>query len=103
MTNEKSGIASELLTLASLEGRVVPNPRVWNSLWNALSGKTQKPNGSWEPPLPLILDGWWHSNDAQKRERFMEHLEWAANHGQTDELIRILSGLKAEDWYYGEG
>lgn len=103
MTIEASSIPEELLTLASLDGRVVPNPRVWNSLWKALSGKIQKPDGSWEPSLPLILDGWWYSNDAQKRARFLEHLGWAVNHGQADEMIRILGELKSEDWYYGEG
>lgn len=103
MTIEKLSIPEELLTLVSVEGRVVPNPQAWNNLWKVLAGKTQKPSGAWEPSAPLILDGWWYSDDTQKRERFLEHLEWAANHGQAGEMIEILKELKAEDWYYGEG
>lgn len=102
MTIEKSSIPESLLSLATMERRVVPNPNAWNQLWKTLRGRTQKPSGAWEPSLPLILDGWWYSNDVQKRERFLEHLEWAVSHGQTDQMIQILRELKAEDWYYGE-
>lgn len=103
MTIEKSTIPENLLSLATMEQRVVPNPKAWKLLWKTLKGRIQKPSGAWEPSLPLILDGWWYSNDEQKRERFMEHLEWAVSQGQTDQMIQILSELKAEDWYCGEG
>ncbi len=93
-------IPKELVDVATRDGRVVPHP--WARLWDLLDGKIQKPNGSWEPPLPLILDGWYYSNDSEKRSRFLEHLEWAVSRGQTDVVLRFLESLAADEWYYGE-
>ena len=56
----------------------------------------------WNPPLPLILAAWSAASDAQKRERFAAHLQWADEHGATNEIIAFLESLSPEDWFNGD-
>lgn len=78
-------------------------PRDWNKLYDLLRNKRQKPSGGWEPPLPLILAAWHHTMPIEKVLRFKEHVQWACDQGQADEIGAYLRGLKEEEWYhYGE-
>lgn len=92
-----------MIQLVTSGGRVVPQPLRWKELWESLDGKTQQGNGSWTPPLPLILSGWSFSDDRQKRARLFEHLDWALQQGQLGQVTDFLMGLAESDWYYGEG
>lgn len=99
---EIQGIPASLIQLVTTAGRIVPKPIRWRELWELLEGKTQQGNGSWSPPLPLILSAWSYSDDQQKRSRFFEHLYWALQHGQLEQVTDFLMGLAESDWYCGE-
>jgi hypothetical protein len=77
---------------------ICPQPQPWNRLWELLPGRIQR-GGGWEPPLPLILDGWWYSTDTQKSLRFQQHLDWASSHGATDAVFDYLNSLSPADWH----
>ncbi|MDD5090015.1 MAG: hypothetical protein PHQ23_03780 [Candidatus Wallbacteria bacterium] len=76
---------------------ICPQPDKWNELYELLPDKHRKGNG-WIPPLPLILNGWWYSNDQEKKMRLREHLEYAEKKGVLNEVIDFLSNLRPEDW-----
>lgn len=83
--------------------RAVPIPDEWNRLFQMLKNTRQKPTGGWEPGLPLILHAWWDSTPAMKVSRFSEHLEWANQQEQIDEVGQFIRSLKEEQWaHYGE-
>lgn len=75
-------------------------PRDWNRLYQMLVNKRQKPSGGWEPPLPLILAAWDVTMPMDKQFRFKEHLEWARDQGQLDEIGDYLRSLNESNWYH---
>jgi hypothetical protein len=91
----------ELIADASKDGRVCPQPKAWNCLWELLPDRRRIGVG-WEPPLPLILAAWSNSSDDSKRERFHLHLRWADKHGAIDTVASLLSKMKPEDWHTEE-
>jgi len=82
----------------SSSGRVIP--RDWNKLYNMLANKRQKSSGGWEPPLPLILAAWSETMPIEKQLRFKEHIQWAHDNGQIDEIGRYLRSLPEKEWYH---
>jgi hypothetical protein len=87
-----------LWTYCSSNRRAIP--RDWKKLYEMLAAKKQKPSGGWEPPLPLILAAWHETMPIEKQLRFKEHLQWASDHGQLEEVGRYLRFLSEEDWYH---
>lgn len=87
--------------IATKNDRVCPLPQPWNRLYDLLPGKSRA-GGGWSPALPLILAAWDASTDAMKRERFLEHLDWAASHGALDAVAAFLEGLPEEQWLHLE-
>ena len=75
-------------------------PKDWNKLYQMLINKKQKPSGGWEPPLPLILAAWHETMPIQKQLRFREHIEWAFENQQIDEIGTYLRSLSEEQWYH---
>jgi hypothetical protein len=75
-------------------------PRDWNQLWQLLKDKYQKPSGGWEPPLPLILAAWDNTTLAEKQSRFKEHVQWAADHAELDNIGSYLRSLQEEEWFH---
>ena len=75
-------------------------PKDWKTLYDMLANKKQKPAGGWEPPLPLILAAWHETSLTEKQLRFKEHLKWAANNEQIDEVGRYLRSLPEGNWYH---
>ncbi|MBF0480022.1 MAG: hypothetical protein HQL26_11125 [Candidatus Omnitrophica bacterium] len=94
---------NSLLEYVKLEGRVCPLPNHWNALWQMLPNRTQKSSGGWEPPLPLILAAWWESSALLKMERLAAHINYAAKHGDLDEVDQFLRNLIPDQWAYGDG
>ena len=83
------------------ENRVIPKD--WNKLYSMLAEKKQKPSGGWVPPLPLILAAWHCTSPLEKHLRFKEHIQWACDHGQSEEVGGYLRALSEDDWvYFGE-
>lgn len=75
-------------------------PRDWQRLYEMLADKKQKPSGGWEPPLPLILAAWHETMPVEKQLRFKEHIQWAADHSQLDEVGAYLRALPEEQWFH---
>jgi hypothetical protein len=90
---------TELLEYVKERGRVCPQPIRWKQLWDMLPERRRVGVG-WEPPLPLILAGWWGSSHREKRARFLEHLAWAYRHGGIDAVGSYLRGLPESDWFH---
>ena len=78
--------------------RLVPMPPQWSHLYGLLKNTRQKPSGGWEPPLPLILAAWHHATPIEKQLRFKEHLEWARQHNQLDQIGAFLRALPEAQW-----
>jgi len=87
-----------LSAYCSSSRRLVPMPERWNELYQMLKNTRQKPSGGWEPPLPLILASWHHSVPLEKKLRFKEHLSWANDQGQIEEVGKFLRSLPENDW-----
>lgn len=77
-------------------------PRDWNRLYKMLANTRQKPSGGWEPSLPLILATWNTTLPIQKIMRFREHIEWANEQGQLDEIGAYLRKLSDAEWFHFE-
>jgi hypothetical protein len=75
-------------------------PREWQRLYEMLANKKQKPSGGWEPPLPLILAASHETMPIEKQLRFKEHIQWAADHNQLDEVGTYLRALPEEQWFH---
>lgn len=95
-------ISENLLGLSSCNGRTVPNPMRWNEFWQFLEKSVPKEVKISRLEPPLILAGWNFSSDSEKRERFLNHLEWACNHGLSERAFDFLAKLSDSDWYYGD-
>lgn len=90
---------SDLIEMCKINNRVCPKPQNWDKLWKMLKNKKRVGNG-WIPSLPLILAAWHHSSDSLKRERLMEHLKWAEEQNQIDEINEYLTSFNETDWYH---
>ncbi len=90
-----------LLLYAKEERRVCPQPQIWNRLFDLLPDKRRVGNG-WEPPLPHILAAWDHSSNFEKRERFLLHIRWAANHGALEQVNRFIRAIPPDQWHRSE-
>lgn len=88
-----------LWSYCTANNRVCPMPQRWAELFEKLKEKKRVGYG-WEPALPLILAAWHDTPTLQKVVRFREHIEWARDHGQLDEIGTFLRGLKEEDWFH---
>jgi hypothetical protein len=83
-----------LKAFCSEKGRVCPYPIYWNDLYELIVGRMKT-----DLPVPLILAGWWMSDDEEKLSRVQLHLEYAAKNGTLDKVDRYLRGLKDNQWY----
>jgi hypothetical protein len=90
---------SDLKEFCKANHRICPQPKLWNELWNKLQNKKQVGAG-WSPPLPLILAAWWNTSILSKQIRLMEHLDWANDQGQLNEITNFLTNLTEEEWYH---
>jgi hypothetical protein len=107
---------SSLLSYCTAEWRICPKPIPWHRLWLALKSGAQArrtthakamsvdehgaaPWSRDEPPLPLILAGWWASSDIAKMAILRDQLFWAERNGVLDIADFSLRGLGRADWY----
>ncbi len=68
-------------------------------MWDMLPGKKQL-GSRWEPALPLILAAWWEASPDEKRQRFQQHLQYAAEHGILDKVGEFLRNLHENEWFH---
>lgn len=78
-------------------------PLKWYGLFRMLKNRRQKPSGGWEPSLPLILAAWYDTMPVEKQLRFKEHIQWASDNSQIEEVGKYLRELSEDDWtHFGE-
>jgi len=83
--------------------RLVPAPPEWADLHGMLANTKQKLSGGWEPSAPLILAAWHCTMPIEKHLRFQEHIRWAADHDQLEEVGALLRTLPEDRWvHFGE-
>ena len=87
----------ELKAFCVDKNRVCPYPIYWNEMYELIVGKESN-----ELPLPLILAGWWMSEDEEKSSRVLMHLEYAEKNGTLGKVDKYLSGLADDQWYVGK-
>lgn len=82
-------------------GWICPQPDHWKQVYEMLPDRVGSSTEK-NPPLPLILGGWWYSTPTQKKERFLAHLRWAARLGVLDTVLAKVRRLEETDWYLGD-
>ena len=83
--------------------RLCPTPTKWNDLFGMLKNTKQNSDGGWTPPLPLILFAWETTMPIEKQLRFKEHIQWAYDNKQIEEVGKYLRSLVEEEWaHFGE-
>jgi hypothetical protein len=88
----------ELLNEATCNGRVCPKPMLWNELHEiAVEADI---NDSPPPPLPLILGGWFCSENSDKSKRLMELLYWTCENNVRDVVWAYLISLNESEWHH---
>lgn len=76
---------------------VCPLANIWHEIYQRLHKKWVEDGANGEkPPVPLILGGWWYSNDLQKKERWAETIAWADRNGYSS----IIPEIRSEDFYW---
>jgi len=73
---------------------ICPNPRYWHEIYECLLAVCAERKLSRLPPKPLILGGWWATNDLEKARRWAETVNWAEKHGLADLVV-----VGPPDWY----
>lgn len=92
-----------LWAYCTANNRLVPMPPQWNELYRLLRNTRHEAAGGCHPPAPLILAAWHHSLPIEKQLRFKEHLEWAQQHGQIEQIAAFLRRLPESQWcHFGE-
>lgn len=94
--------AQALVAFLEAQEYICPWGDAWDKLWKMLPGRKQQGTGGWEPALPFILTGWYISDDAQKKERLLEHIAWADQRGVIEKVDRYLRELAPEKWHRRE-
>jgi hypothetical protein len=74
-------------------------PDQWTRIWEMLPDRKQYGAG-WDPPLPLILAAWYQTSDADKRDRLVLHIRYAAKHGVLESVESFLMNLPDNEWLH---
>jgi hypothetical protein len=79
--------------------RICPYPALWNEVFMLLTNFAKKnPWNPSSPTKPLILAGWVHSNDRDKKQRWEETMVWAKNNICAD----LIPSSSDSDFYFAE-
>lgn len=88
----------QILEEVRRDGRICPQPQVWNGLHKLLCDVASPAQ---KPPPPLILAAWFEPH-LSKILRLREQIEWADKHNCLVEVSEYLDSLPEESWYKGE-
>ncbi len=80
--------------------RICPMPQKWNELFGLLKNKRRKSSGGWEPSLPLILAAWHDTPILLKSLRLREHIKWAEDQKQLEEISSFIYSLREDEWLH---
>lgn len=72
-------------------GKVCPRPWHWGYFYNAFQPLYES----------LWLMGWWQTSDQEKRDRFIEQLDYLAQHTlRFRRAYHFLCGIEDSDWHF---
>ena len=71
-------------------------------LWNELHEIALEADidDSTPPRLPLILGGWWESENSDKSARLIELIEWAYDRNASNVVWAYLKSLNENEWHH---
>ena len=92
----------ELLDYCQSDERACPNPIYWEGIFKRFRYEKSYMRGMF-PPNPLVLGGWWASNDDEKRLRFLTHIYWSYKHNIFEDTKRHIKRLDDDGWYKRPG
>lgn len=87
---------------------ICPQPMRWNDIYHDLCAAYENKTGenlpsnvvdireAGGPPTPLILNGWVFTGDSEKRQRWLETVDWAKKY----DLLQLLT-VEEKDKYLG--
>lgn len=90
-----------LIEYSRQNGRICPQPKFWNELWELLPKKNRNASVGREPPLSLILGAWWYATGLEKMLSLRDHICWADEHDVIDQVDTFLRNLSEEEWFHG--
>ena len=100
--NDKIFLEQAILNEVSRDNRICLQPPIGEKLWKIVADYKPHTNISdYEVPPPLILSSWSYSTDMDKRERLLEHIEWAKKKNKLLEVYNFLTILTNADCYTG--
>lgn len=76
--------------------KICPMPIVWNDLYERALKHAARNKISIRPPVPLVLSGWYFSNDQEKMDRWKEFVAWA----EENRYRSLVTNLSEADFYY---
>jgi hypothetical protein len=77
--------------------RICPNPDPWHRVYGDLMAAWRERGGEPpEPPVPLILNGWVFSSDADKEHRWAATVAWAGERG----LAHLIPSIPDDEWHF---
>lgn len=74
--------------------KICPEPSVWNVRHKAMT-RIALARALPPPPKALILAGWAHSADWEKKLRWEETVNWCQEHGCPE----LTEDIAESDWY----
>ncbi len=77
--------------------RICPHPVPWNTIYEQLLRVGKERPELPRPPVPLILNGWVFSSDAEKEARWAETVRWAELAGCQS----AIESMPEDDFYRG--
>ena len=89
----------DLLTYCKYKDRVCPKPLSWYRLWELILIGRRVGSG-WQPSGPLIDSAWMHTTNAEKQNRFHDHILWACKHGLYEKVDRFIRSLSETQWHH---
>jgi hypothetical protein len=87
----------KLFAYIELENRLVPLQ--WTDFYKILVGDLENYSGIGDPPIPLILGGFYSPHE-KKRNHFFEQIEYGIKNGKLDEMENHIYGLGEDGWLY---
>ena len=75
-----------------------PQEGPWHEIYKILKAKESKT----PPPTPILLAGWHIASEQQKRDRFIEYIEWADENHIIEEIEKLLLSFPSSEWIKGK-
>ena len=88
---------SSLIEYVQNDHRICPRPMEWQELFELIGGIG--PDDAWRIDPPLVLAA-WRMSDADKRARFIKHLNWAAENGMLAAADAYTRQLPSVAWHH---